>query len=277
MWLFFKRSIGRLIVLVVGGLTTWFVVKDIFPYVDSKLPFYFAIFVTYLLAAYLIFPAVVRLVRLFLKPDHVPRFTTTPDGFWCDPVNVALVGTIEQVESAMAAIGWHKADPKNIKNVWRQGWSTLLSLSYPNAPFSTLFLFGRPQDIGFQKQVDGSLSKRHHVRFWAVTTDVSPRFVEHVNFWRRHYFAAHGADRYLWVGAATKDIGLIPIRHNLQLTHLIADDTNAERDYIISELKKAKCLVNVQVVEAGKPMSVKNRGFGAVMQSDGELHIAHLR
>ena len=40
---------------------------------------------------------------------------------------------------------------------------------YPTAPFSTLYLFGRGQDIGFQKAIDNSPRKRHHIRFWSLS------------------------------------------------------------------------------------------------------------
>jgi hypothetical protein len=43
----------------------------------------------------------------------------------------------------------------------------LLNSSYPSAPFSALYLFGRGQDIGFQQAINNSPRKRHHVRFWA--------------------------------------------------------------------------------------------------------------
>jgi len=44
----------------------------------------------------------------------------------------------------------------------------VLSSPYPTAPFSTLYLFGRSQDIGFQKAFGNSPRKRHHIRFWAL-------------------------------------------------------------------------------------------------------------
>jgi len=40
-----------------------------------------------------------------------------------------------------------------------------LNSPYPTAPFSTLYLFGRGQDIGFQKAIDDSPRKRHHIHF----------------------------------------------------------------------------------------------------------------
>ena len=44
----------------------------------------------------------------------------------------------------------------------------VLNAPYPTAPFSTLYLFGRPQDVGFQEPIDDSPRKRHHIRFWAL-------------------------------------------------------------------------------------------------------------
>ena len=75
---------------------------------------------------------------------------------------------------------------------------------YPTAPFSTLYLFGRGQDIGFQKAIDNSPRKRHHVRFWALSL---ARSGEHElatpEFWLNADRPPHDAP-VLWVGAAQR-------------------------------------------------------------------------
>ena len=43
--------------------------------------------------------------------------------------------------------------------------------------------------------------------------------------------------RVLWVGAGTKDTGLSLTGLTFQITHATDADTNAERDFIIGELK----------------------------------------
>ena len=41
----------------------------------------------------------------------------------------------------------------------------------------------------------------------------------------------------LWVGAGTKDTGFSLTQLTFQITHATDPDTNAERDYIIAELR----------------------------------------
>src|SRR5262249_37029642 len=103
-------------------------------------------------------------------------------------------------------------------------------------PFSTLYLFGRGQDIGFQKAIDDSPHKRHHVRFWALELARAPT-IGTVSFWLN---ADRPSDetRALWVGAGTRDTGLSLTRLTFQITHATDSDTNLERDHIIAELTR---------------------------------------
>ena len=47
--------------------------------------------------------------------------------------------------------GWVEADRLGPASSWRMVRAFVLNAPYPSAPFSTLYLFGRGQDIGFQK------------------------------------------------------------------------------------------------------------------------------
>ena len=58
-------------------------------------------------------------------------------------LNVALVGSEEQVREAFATAGWRAA-----------------------APVSTLMLWDRKQDLAFEQEVGESARERNHVRFW---------------------------------------------------------------------------------------------------------------
>ena len=115
------------------------------------------------------------------------------------------------------------------------GRTFLLNKPYPTAPFSTLYLFGRGQDLGFQKAIDDSPRKRHHVRFWALSLECRGA-PSRAGFW------FNTDDRrlrpVLWIGAATKDTGFSLTRLTLQITHATDSDTNAERNFIIAELKQ---------------------------------------
>lgn len=270
------RFLKRVGVLIAGLIIAYIAVWHIFPIVDKQIPEDFvAIVITYLLTAYGLIPAILRLRRIILKPNHIPLYSTTPDGFACDPINIGLVGTREELSKAMQAAGWYEPDKRGVRSITKMILAIILRQSYITAPFSNLYLFGRKQDIGFELPITSTPRKRHHVRFWALTYTVDPRYREQVYFWQRHH-RSQTPDRILWVGAASKDIGIRPIRHNAQLTHMIHPDTNAERDFIIEHLQANQQLLSKRTVQAGAPYRLRNRVLGGYMVADGELTIGEL-
>src|SRR5260221_8284376 len=116
---------------------------------------------------------------------------------------------------------------------------------YPTAPFSTLFLFGRGQDIGFQKPIADSPRKRHHVRFWGRSVTRAEATLDTAEFWLS---ADHPAENEpaLWVGAGTKDTGISLTRLTFQVTHATDSDTNLERDFIVAELQRHQAIVDIR-------------------------------
>ena len=164
-----KRQLRRLLILGLGILSIWLIVFVIFRFADHRLPWVLALGVTYGLAAYVVLPRAVRMGLKILQRRHVPRFTITGDGLPGDPVNLVLTGTLQQLRSAFATAGWSEADRLGLASSWRMIGAFVLNSPYPTAPFSTLYLFGRGQDIGFQKAIDDSPRKRHHIRFWALS------------------------------------------------------------------------------------------------------------
>jgi len=270
------RFIKRLLVLVPGVWAAYFGARRVFPFVDKRIPSWLAILTTYLVVAYLIIPMIFRLIRFLFPPKHIPLYSVTPDGFACDPINIGLVGTKKQVQKAMLKAGWHQADQKTLKTLTKLIVNSILKRPYPNAPFSTLYLFGRSQDLGFQKPIGNSPTKRHHVRFWAASHTYDPNHLDHVSFWDIIFKSNLASGRVLWVGAASKDIGLGIIRHNAQLTHNIHHDTNSERELLYHDINKAIKVKNAKNVRIGSPYKVINRVVRRYMQSDGKMKLIEL-
>lgn len=152
---FLIRTLQRLAIFGLGVLSVWLIV-DVFDWVDHELPSILALSVTYALAAYVILPYTVRMGLKVLQHRHVPRYTITGDGLPGDPVNLALIGTLDALREGFAKAGWQEADPLSLSSAWRMAKTFVLNQPYPTAPFSTLFLFGRGQDIGFQKAIGDS-------------------------------------------------------------------------------------------------------------------------
>lgn len=272
------RIMKRLAVLLVGAFFVYIAVWKVFPFFDNRTPVAIALFITYVVMAYLIIPTLFRLIRFFYTPKHLPLYCVTPDGFASDPVNIGLVGTRRQVILAMEAGGWFLADSKTPLAILRQVTSTLLRRSYPNAPVSNLYLFGRVQDLAFEKEIKDSLGHRHHVRFWAADTALTGEHAGHVQFWKRfHRPNPNKPNIQFWVGAASKDVGIAPIRHNAQVTHMIDPNTNRERRLIVRDLKNAKQIARTRTISVGKPFSLKNRAWRGFLRSDGQITICTLR
>lgn len=236
-----RRIWRHILVFGLGVLTVWLIVDVVFRITDNRLPWMLAIAVTYGLAAYVILPHAIRMSLKLLHRQHVPAYTTTGDGMPGDPVNIALVGTLAQLRAAFAAIGWVEADALGLASSWRMAVAFVLNRSYPSAPFSTLYLFGRGQDIGFQQAIDDSPRKRHHVRFWSISQAAAREALGTPGFWLKTD-RAPDAEQSLWVGAATRDTGFSLTWLTFQITHRTAADTNSERDLILQQLQ-AKGLV----------------------------------
>ena len=265
------RWIRRLLVLGLGIVGVWLIVF-VFRITDRRLPSILALSLAYAIAAYVILPRVVRMALKILQRKSVPSFTLTGDGLPGDPVNLALIGEFEKLRAAFAKAGWTEADPLGLVSSWRMVVAFVFNRPYPAAPFSTLYLFGRGQDIGFEKAIDGSPRKRHHVRFWAMNMEHGEDTLGTSAFWRNK-------DRppldqpALWVGAGTRDTGFSLTAFTFQVTHATDDDTNAERDFIVGELKTSGTIGDVTWHRQGERL---HTGRVNHYVTDGEVAAASL-
>jgi hypothetical protein len=266
-----KRLLRRLLILGLGILSVWLIVF-VFRFTDRRLPSILALALTYGIAAYIILPRAVRMGLKILQRKRVPRFTTTGDGLPGDPVNLVLIGTLQQLHAAFAIAGWSEADRLGVASSWRMIRAFVLNSPYPTAPFSTLYLYGRGQDIGFQKAIDNSPRKRHHVRFWALSLARAEATVGTASFWLNTDRPPHNA-HVLWVGAGTKDTGFSLTELTFQITHATDSDTNAERDYIIAELRNNRDIEDVNTYRSDQrlPLEPVNHYI-----TDGEVTVARL-
>jgi hypothetical protein len=266
-----KRALRRLLIFALGVLSVWLIVF-VFRITDRRLPSVLAVALTYGVAAYLILPRAVRMGLKILQRKRVPRFAITGDGLPGDPVNLVLIGTLQQLRAAFAVAGWSEADRLGVASSWRMIRAFVFNSPYPTAPFSTLYLFGRGQDIGFQKAIDNSPRKRHHIRFWALSLTRAEATVGVASFWLNTDRPPHN-EHVLWVGAGTKDTGFSLTQLTFQITHATDSDTNAERDFIIADLENSKVIADVNSYRSGQHLPIKQVNHYI---TDGEVAVANL-
>jgi hypothetical protein len=269
-----NRLRQRLIILGLGIFSVWLIVFVVFETADRRLPWILAVSLTYTISAYIILPWIIRMGLKLLHRKRVPSFTTTGDGLPGDPVNVALVGTLAQLRAAFVALGWSEADRLGLASSWGMIRAFVFNSPYPTAPFSTLYLFGRGQDVGFQKAVGNSPRKRHHIRFWSLS------LVRAENTWAggsASFWLNTGRppddERVLWVGAGTRDTGLSLTYLTFQVTHATDSDTNVERDFIIAALENIGSIADVKVYQAGQCLATEHVNH---YTSDGRVTLANL-
>jgi hypothetical protein len=270
------RIAKRFAILLPGISIAYFSVRDIFPYFDRRLPLAFAILATYALGAYVLVPALIRLYRIVRPIDHLPLYCVTPDGFASDPLNIGIIATRRQLIQVMEKADWHMADPYRGRYLMRHFLSIIFGWEYLTAPMSNLYLFGRKQDLAFEIPLEG-VSSRHHVRFWATTYQSKQRVTVRSIQWQHRRSHIQGDDNLLWVGAASRDTGIAPIRHNLQLTHMIDPDTNQERELIVSQLQAKNLVKKLDKIKLDNPYRLANRAWRGYLNTDGVMTVIRLR
>jgi len=260
---FIFRSLWRLLIFALGASIVYLTIFDIYPYADNRLPAFVVVFALYCLAAYVVIPTLVRLFRLVIKPNRLPIYATSGDGWSSDPVNIALIcKNKSQLTRMMTRAGWHRADTLNLRTSLRLLRATVVGQSYPTAPFSNLYLFGRKHDIGFQIQTGENPSPRHrhHIRFWQLQTKDTSK---DRTFWEAllHLFLLQ--KQQIWIGTATYDVALFALRaQDFKITHRIDPNTNRERDFVIDSLKAEHLVKRIETVRTGEPLSFRGQTFG---------------
>jgi hypothetical protein len=267
-----KRLFQRFFVLCLGALSVWLIVFVVFDTADNRMPWLLAVSLSYVLAAYVILPIVVRMGVKVLHRRLIPRYTMTGDGLPGDPVNIVLTGTLKQLCDAFAVAGWSPADALGMRSSWLMIRAFLLNSPYPTAPFSTLYLFGRKQDVGFQQPIDNSPRKRHHIRFWARSLTHSDDDMTSASFWL-NTDKPPSDERVLWVGAGTRDTGLSLTHLTFQVTHATDSDTNAERKYILAQLKASGVIGDFILHQSGSRLLTGRINHYV---TDGEIAFANL-
>jgi len=183
-----------------------------------------------------------------------PRHTTTAQGHQGDAVNVAFIGTDEELHRMFAAAGWYAADPITLETSVRIAADVVLRKPYAHAPVSDLYLWGRRQDAAFEQPVGNSPKQRHHVRFWR-SAELDRR------------------GEPLWLGAATYDERVEISRTTGGITHKISPDIDAERNKLVTDTARAGMLDGYYWVDQFHRDREGRNGGGDPYVTDGRLAI----
>ncbi|MCI0332137.1 MAG: LssY C-terminal domain-containing protein [Planctomycetes bacterium] len=211
--------------------------------------------IVYLLAAYVVVPFLWKsYARHHPSFADNPRITQTKDHHPGDPLNVSLIGTEPQIKTIMQAAKWFPAAALGLRSDLKIGVDTVLSRPDTEAPVSSLYLFGRKEDLAYEMPVGNNPRQRHHVRFWKTSKDDTD-------------------GRPVWIGSASYD-ERVGLSHTTgQITHHIAPDVDAERDHLFSNLKETGDLSEEYTVDNFHTKLEGRNGGGDPWHTDGNLYV----
>jgi hypothetical protein len=186
----------------------------------------------------------------------LPRRTLDKKLHEADLINMAFIGTREELADAFQSAGWKQSDSVSLHSVERQFYSYLAKSSYATAPMSRQLFDGRPPDLTLEKTFD-SYGRRHHLRIWKLESTVD--------------------DLPLWVGAAVRETGATLSVTHIGFMHHVSDDLEGEQRAIQRHLLAADCIDSVAKIERpGIDKAVIN-ATGEVLRTDGSVLVLRVK
>jgi len=162
--------------------------------------------------------------------EELPCCTTNADGNeYGDPLNLVMIGQGNDILPALVRRNWHATETTWSQAILRTMKSFLQGERYRYSPISPLYVYGRRQDIGWQK-ARGTINERNHMRFWQ-----SP-----IRF----------RGQKVWVGQISRDIGVkFTLKSPTISTHVIDPDVDEARRYFAEDLLYSQAVARIGFVK----------------------------
>ena len=176
--------------------------------------------------------------------EALPCCTTNDEGDeHGDPLNVILVGEGNDILAALIRRNWHATEAVWSQSIKRTITSFLKGERYRYSPFSPLYVYGRRQEIGFQKS-RGTIHERNHMRFWQ--TPIRYR------------------GKKVLIGQISRDIGVkFTFKSPTISTHIIDPDVDEARRYFVEDMAYSQAVSQIGYVN----------GVGAVTKGAPRINL----
>jgi hypothetical protein len=147
-----------------------------------------------------------------------------------DPLNIVMIGPRKDIFSALIRQDWHQTEVTYAASAWKTTKSFLFGSRYRYSPISSLYVFGRPQDIGLQK-ARHSITLRNHMRLWLTP------------------YRFRGDE--VFIGQISRDIGVKFSKRTIT-THAIDPDVDDTRDGLVGDMAYSNALHSVGYVHGSQ-------------------------
>ena len=137
-----------------------------------------------------------------------------------DPLNLVVIGSISDVYYSFLRAAWDETEVVTAASGFKTAMSFITGGEYRYSPVSSLYVFGRRQDIALQK-IRKNIHERNHLRLWLAPM----RF----------------QGKQVWIGQISRDIGVRFTRKTIT-THKIDPDVDETREFLVENLAYAQTL-----------------------------------
>ena len=162
--------------------------------------------------------------------ENLPCCTANEEGTdFGDPLNLVIIGDFFDVAAAFSRRGWLPAEETYSTAVWKTIKSFLFGKRYRYSPVSSLYAYGRHQDLARQKPRH-SIHERNHLRLW--------------------YSPMRFKGKPVFIGQISRDIGVrFTTKTWPPVTHKIDPDIDEARHALIEDLLFSQTLARVGFVK----------------------------
>ncbi len=137
-----------------------------------------------------------------------------------DPLNIVIIGDPQDVYYAVIRAEWDETETVTAASGWKTAASFLTGGAYRYSPVSSLYLFGRRQDVALQR-IRENIHERNHFRLWFAPMTFKGQTV--------------------WIGQISRDIG-VRFTTKTITTHKIDPDVDETREFLLENLAYSQVL-----------------------------------
>jgi hypothetical protein len=143
-----------------------------------------------------------------------------------DPLNLVIIGESRAIYYAVLRAKWDETEAVTTASGFKTAMSFITGGEYRYSPVSSLYLFGRRQDIALQR-IRKNIHERNHFRLWRAPMSFEGTPV--------------------WIGQISRDIGVRFTRKTIT-THKIDPDVDETREFLLENLAYSQVLAKFAYV-----------------------------
>jgi hypothetical protein len=155
-----------------------------------------------------------------------------------DPLNLVMIGEPGELFYAFIRSGWDETEVVSAASGIKTATSFFTGGAYRYSPISSLYLFGRHQDIAVQR-IRKNIHERNHFRLWLAPITFNSQMV--------------------WVGQISRDIG-VRFTAKTITTHKIDPDIDETREFLLENLAYHQALARFAYVGGSNASSIDDPG-----------------